>query len=310
MNWLILVLVAVIFSSSGIYIDNYISDVYFKGRNAVSQKMFFAFAFAGVAIILSIISNFEFLSIDNHVLWLLVLSGIFSSLAGIPYYKALEVDDSTNLGIFVQISPVLYLILGWLFLGESISISQLIAFVVIMAAPLLVLFTTRKRSRKTKLRAIFYAFLYVLIHVSGNLIFVKENCCTDITFISSMSLVMFGKSLGNIIILIFRPKWVKSFIKVYKSSKGKVLRPLFGTLACAVTKDFCYRGALLLAPSVALASAAADSAQPIVIFFLGIILTLIWPKFGREKLNRKSVLVHLLATIIVVIGIILLQNSV
>ena len=64
-----------------------------------------------------------------------------------------------------------------------------------------------------------------------------------------------------------------------------------------------------MAPSVALASAASDSTTPIMIFFMGIVLTILWPNFGREKLNRKSVLVHLIATVLVVAGIILIQNS-
>jgi hypothetical protein len=75
-----------------------------------------------------------------------------------------------------------------------------------------------------------------------------------------------------------------------------------------VTKDFTYRAALFMAPSVAVASAASDSSTPIVIFFMGILLTLIWPEFGREKLNRKSIIVHLIATILVVVGIVLIQT--
>ena len=306
MDWLILVLFAVLAGSSHIYIDNYISDFYFKGRLAVAQKMFFAFAFIVVAIILAIISGFDFLGVDIKIILFLILSGICTSLAGIPYYKALEIDDSTNLGIFIQVAPVLYLVLGWLFLGESISLLQMVAFIVIMVAPVLIVLTTRKRSRKIKLRAIFYAFLYVLISVSSNLIFVKENSATEISFLGSMTLVMFGKGIGNVIIMALRPKWVKRFRDVYKASRRKVLKPLMGTLSFSLIKDFTYRGALLLAPSVALASAAADSTEPIVIFFMGIILTLIWPKFGREKLNRKSVLVHLAATVLVVIGVALL----
>lgn len=302
-----MVLFAVLAGSSHIYIDNYISDFYFKGRLAVAQKMFFAFAFIVVAIILAIISGFDFLGVDIKIILFLILSGICTSLAGIPYYKALEIDDSTNLGIFIQVAPVLYLVLGWLFLGESISLLQMVAFIVIMVAPVLIVLTTRKRSRKIKLRAIFYAFLYVLISVSSNLIFVKENSATEISFLGSMTLVMFGKGIGNVIIMALRPKWVKRFRDVYKASHRKVLKPLMGTLSFSLIKDFTYRGALLLAPSVALASAAADSTEPIVIFFMGIILTLIWPKFGREKLNRKSVLVHLVATILVVIGVALLQ---
>lgn len=307
MSWLILVLFAVLAGSSHIYIDNYISDFYFKGRHAVSQKLFFAFAFIIVAIILAVISGFDFLNADAKIILVLILSGICTSLAGIPYYKALEIDDSTNLGIFIQVAPVLYLVLGWLFLGESISLLQMAAFIVIIIAPALIVLSTRKRSRKVKLRAIFYAFLYVLISVASNLVFVKENSVAEVSFLGSMTLVMFGKGVGNLIIMMLKPKWIKRFNDVYKDGRRKVLRPLMGTLGFSLIKDFTYRGALLLAPSVALASAAADSAEPIVIFFMGIVLTLIWPKFGREKLNRKSVIIHFAATVLVVIGVAMLQ---
>lgn len=306
MNWLILVAIASLAGSSAIYFDNYISDFYFKGRGAVSQKIFFAIAFLIIGAILMLVSGLNIDITGVKPILFLILSGMFSSLAGIPYYKALEIDDSTNLGIFIQIAPVLYLVLGWLFLGESISLLQMVAFVIIMIAPLLIVATARKRSRKVKLRAILYAFLYVLIAVCGHLIFVKESEY-EINFVSSMALVMIGKGLGNMIIMALRPKWGKRFNSVYKTSRRKVLRPLFGTLFFNVIKDFTYRAALILAPSVALASATSDSAQPIVIFFMGIILTLISPKFGREKLSRKSVIVHLAATILVVTGIVLMQ---
>ena len=86
-----------------------------------------------------------------------------------------------------------------------------------------------------------------------------------------------------------------------------MLRPLSINCLVRVVQQFAYRGALIAAPTVAIASVASDSAEPIVIFFMGLLLTLIWPKFGREKLQRKTVLVHLIATILVVVGIILLQ---
>ena len=307
MNWLILAVISVLSGSSEVYADNYISDCYFKGRGSVAQKMFFAIAYTIVGVILAIVTGFDFLALDFQIPLLLILAGLLSSLSGIPYYKALEVDDSTNLGIFIQAAPILYLVLGWAFLGESISLLKLLASLVIMSAPLLIVLNTRKRSRKTKMRAIFYAFLYILIEVVGNLIFVKENS-GDITFlISSMALLMFGKGIGNFIIMAARPKWIKRFFKVCKTSKKKVLRPLTVSLVFSLGYSFAYRAALIFAPSVALASAILDSAEPLVIFFMGIILTIICPKLGREKLNKKSVLVHLFATVLVVAGIILLQ---
>ena len=306
MNWLILVTIAVITDSLRIFSDNYVADVYFKKHEAVSQKLFFGYLFIVTSVILAIITGFNFTNIPINVLLLIVLAGLFNSFSGIPYYRALEIDDSTNIGIFIQLSPILYLIFGWFLLGETFSPFQLIAFVIILAAPLLIVLSSRKRSRKVKMRAIFYAALYVLIDVIGNIIFVKENL-EGFNFLTEMIFIFLGKGIGNLLIIYCRPKWRKRYQHVVKTSKGKVFRPLTFNFSASIVKDFAYRSALIAAPAVALASVASDSAEPIVIFFMGIILTLIWPKFGREKLDKKTVSVHLIATALVVAGIILMQ---
>ena len=306
MSWLLLVIVATILDSSRIFVDNYTSDVYFKGRGAVSQKLFYGITFIVAAVVLAIIFGIDFSAAPLTTFLLLFVSGLLSGFAGIPYYKALEIDDSTNLGIFVQIAPVLYLLFGWFLLGETFNPLHIVASVIIVSAPLLILLATRKRSRKIKLKAIFYSFLYVLIAVIGNVIFVKENR-PELSFISEMIFVFLGKGVSDIIIVATKPKWYRRFFSVLSSSHKKVLRPMLCNTAIGLLKDFAYRGGIAIAPSIALASAASDSVEPIFIFFMGIILTLIWPKFGREKLGRKNVLVHLSATVLVVIGIILLQ---
>ncbi|MBR3132016.1 EamA family transporter [Candidatus Saccharibacteria bacterium] len=307
MSWLIFVIIAVILDSTRIFIDNYASDVYFKGRGAASQKLFYGYAFLAVALILSIVTGFNFESEYALKFLLFFVAGFLGGIAGIPYYKALELDDSTNIGIFTQLAPVLYLIFGWFILDEAFSPHQLIAFFIIISAPLLIILTTRKRSRKVKIRAVFYAFLYVLIAVIGNIIFVKENT-TELNFLIEMIFIFLGKGISDLLIVYTRPKWRKRFHTVLKESHGKVLRPLFINNIVGFVKDITYRLGLTLAPAMAVASAASDSVEPIVIFFLGLLFTLIWPKFGREKLTKKAVLVHFIAIILVVVGIVLIQS--
>ncbi len=306
MGWLIFIVITVLFDSLRIYIDNYISDYYFKGRGAPSQKLFYGITFTLYGIISLIVMQTDLAAMGIGAVAQFLLAGALSSFAGIFYYKALEIDNSTNLGIFIQTAPVFYLVLGWLFLGEIITPIQLAAFIIVLFASFLVVMSARRRSRKIRLKAALFAFLYVLISVFGNLIFVKESAGTA-NFFSEMSLVFLGIGIGNLILLALMPKWRKRFVSVYRSSHRLVLRPLFGCLVVSLVKKLAYHAALVLAPSVALASVMSDSAEPIVIFFMGIVLTLIWPKFGREKIDRKNILTHLIAIVLVVIGIILIQ---
>lgn len=306
MNWLVLVGITIFLDAIRIYIDNYTSDVFFKGHSAVSQKLFYGYAWIILSLIILIATGFNPLTADYSFVWLIILSGAISSLAGIPYYKALEIDDSTNLGIFFQLSPILYLFFGWLFFDETISIFQLFAFLIILAAPILIISTTRKKSRKIRLQAVFYTFIYILIAVIANLMFVKVGP-EDYNFVHKISLMFFGAGATNLFIVYTKPAWRNRFKTVFKKHKKKLLLPLIVNTFCSAIKSAAYRAALMLAPAIAIASAASDAAEPIVIFFMGLVLTLIWPKFGREKLNKKSVLVHLGATALVVTGVILLQ---
>ncbi len=67
MNWLLYTAASVLSDSSRIYIDNYISDYYYKGKGAAAQKYFYAVAFVVLAIIL-IASNSLSLSLRSSAL--------------------------------------------------------------------------------------------------------------------------------------------------------------------------------------------------------------------------------------------------
>lgn len=313
MNWLIFVVITLLSDSFRIYLDNYISDTYFRGNGSVSQKILQGAVKTIIGVIVLAITGSQLTSLPFFTLALFFLSGFLASFSSIPYYKALEIDDSTNLGIFLQLAPVLYLILGFIFFGETISPLQILAFVIILLAPLVILLSTRKRSREGKLKALMYAFFYVLIAVSCNLLFVQQNVATldsaesAMMFAGELGLFIFGNGLGNMAVIGVRRKWRRRFRMVVRRHPRKLPRIVTFSAFVGIISDCSYRLAMALAPTMAVASAATDSVEPIVIFFMGIILTLISPKFGREQLNRKSILVHLGATVLVVIGVALIQ---
>ena len=307
MTWLLYIAITLIVDSLRIFIDNYVSDVYFKGRNAVSQKLFYGYSISVASILILALTGFDFSAFTLNLFFALILAGVISSISGIFYLKALELDNATNLGIFIQLAPVLYLILGWLFLGETISPIQFIAFLIIISASALIIATAHKRSRQIRIKAAIFSFIYVLIAVISNLIFVKANT-TGASFITTTAFLLLIKSLTNLVLVYSIPKWHHRYYTVVKQSKGKIFRPMLANTVIGTVKEFVYRAALVTAPTVALASAVSDSSGPIVIFFMGIILTIIWPKFGREKLQKRTVIIHLIAIVLVVTGVVLLQT--
>ena len=306
MNWLVVLAIAVVSDALRIFIDNYISDVYFKEKGAVSQKIVSGIVTPILGIIILIVTGFNFTEIPPVALTLLLMSGVLGSLAGIPYYKALEIDDSTNIGIFFQFSPILYLIIGWIIGDEQFSIIQLLACFIILAAPLLVVITAKKRSRKVRIKAALLAFISIIFYVASGETFIQGNV-DSINIFSEIGLVLITKGLSDLLIIGSRRKLRRRLAKVVKSSRRKVLFPINISIVMRVIQEFSYRIGLIIAPSVAIASAASDAVEPAVIFFMGLLLTILWPKFGREKLQKKTVLVHFIATVLVVIGIVILR---
>ena len=306
MSWIVFAIVAVIAIALEYFIDNYVTDVYYKGCEAPAQKCFFVLPQIIVGILMLIIFRVDFTMAGPITFFAFLGSGFIISIANVFFYKAFEFDDSTNVSIFVQLMPVFYLIFGWIFLNETITPLQLVAFLMIFSASAMIVLATRKKSRRIRMRAILYVIAFIVISVIGNIIFVKINS-DNLNFMVEIGLVFIGKSVGNAIIVLLKPKWRKRYRSVIKSSKKKVLVPLSLSFIANVVSESTYRVVLVLAPSVALASVVSDSAVPIVVFFMGIVLTLIWPKFGREKLDRKSVMVHFVAIILVVVGVVLIQ---
>lgn len=304
--WIILVAVAVFCDATATFMDNYITDVYFKGRQAMAQKIFFGVAYIIIAALFLIFSGIDFASLALGTVGILILAGIVNGLSDIPYYSAIEISTATEVGIFFQLSPVFYLIAGFLFLNETISLMQFAAFSLILLAPILIIIFTRKRSRKIKIKAAIYVILYILIDVISNMVFLTTDA-ESLDVYQEIAFLMLGKGIANTLVILCWPKMRRRWNSVMKSSKGRVLRPLTVDLVLFLGYDFLYRLALATAPVVALASVACDATEPIVIFFLGLLFTWISPKFGREEMKKKTILVHLVATVLVVAGILMLQ---
>ena len=90
-----------------------------------------------------------------------------------------------------------------------------------------------------------------------------------------------------------------------KTPKAYVGSVIANQCLCAFA-DYMYRYGLVLGIA-ALGSAITNAAELIMTFILGIVLSVIWPNFGREKLHRHLIVAHIIAVALCVAGIIIIQ---
>lgn len=314
MNWITLTIISLLSNTLWTFDENYISDYYFKGKGYAGQKIVFGCTYILLAIMAFFIFNIELDDLAALPVIYIIVAGAICSIADLLFCRALEIEDSTTISIFLQLSPIFYLIFGWTLLGESFSVHQLIAFAIIVTAPFLIIFSSKKKNRKIKIKTVFLILAFVTIEALMNVVFVKNSLLVMNgaaeefnKLLIATTILLFGQGLGSLIICCGMPKLRKRFRYVIKRSKGRVFLPIITGILTSVIAQFSYLGVLVLAPSVALAAALNDSLLPVVTLLMGLGLSAVWPNFGREKLEKKTITVHSIATVCVVIGIIILQ---
>lgn len=305
MLWLIICIVTAFLYALSTFLDNYLVDEFFKGRTPQALKIIDGPFCLIVAICL--VTYHGIYDVSPVAILLMISSGVLLALADVPYYLGFRGEESTGTTILFQLSPVFYLIADFLIFGETITPEQIIAFGLILAAPFVIFLTERKYKKHTsklKFISVVCIIISVIIYAFSDLLFAHGESNFD--FISLFFYFLIGQGVASALLSLTQRKWHIRFANVAKRNGYKF--PIvfcLNLLICTLT-DFLYRYALIIG-TAAIVSVTTNSAQLILTFVLGILLTKLWPKFGREKLNKHIVRAHLVATILATIGIIILQ---
>lgn len=302
MLWIILCIIAALTWSFSAFIDNFQTDVIFKGKTPQAMKVLNGPVYMLIAVTIGIIFRIQLP--DMPLIGLLLLSGALNSIGALAYYQALKNEEATGAAIFYQLQPVLFLAFDFLIFGDTITPKQIFGFIIILLAPALVVFSRRRaKSRRMALHAAALLVLYVIIATISAEISVRSSAGIDYKVV--FVLYLFGRGLTDSI-LGFIPKYRKRHKYIMRTNpKPYVCTVILNQCLCAFA-DFVYRYGLVLGVA-AIGSAITNAAELILTFALGIVLSIIWPNFGREKLYRHVIMAHVIAVILCVIGIIIIQ---
>ena len=303
MLWLILSIAAALAWSIGAFIDNYQTDVIFNKKLPESMKIINGISYLIAAAVFFFVVRPETIEIWQIVL--LMLSGIFASLSSIPYFAGLKYEEATGAAIYYQLIPIIYLIAGWSIFNEPITPRQIIGFIVIIIAPILIIFSRKTiRSRRKEYASAFFFILYVILAATSGILSTRVG--EDVSFTTVFFYFLLGRGLSDVTLFATHANWQKRIKYIWHHKRAPFLITVIITQIITIFAEASSRWSLILGVA-ALAAVVTNASELIITFVLGIILSAIWPKFGREKLTRHVVVAHLLAVILCVIGIIILQ---
>jgi drug/metabolite transporter (DMT)-like permease len=210
----------------------------------------------------------------------LVATGMSSVCAAICYLNALDMDEASFVTPFYQTVPIFAYVLGYFILGETIAFTQGVASFVIIAGAIALSFELGQRGLRFKRNVVALMVGASMVSAVNGVIFKLIGVSLFWGFV--------GQVVAGLTLLVFVPNYRRDFLAFFKQQKGTAVglialsRTLFG-VSEAVTLY-----ATLLAP-VALVL-LVNSFQPLFVFTIGTVLTLLFPQLAMESVGGTKML--------------------
>jgi drug/metabolite transporter (DMT)-like permease len=303
MNWFLIALINPLAHSIANHFDKYLLSKHIKG-GTVGALIVFSSLFAFVALPVIFIIRPDILT---SVSWLealiLIVNGSFVSIAVALYLYALNIDEASYVAPFFQFYPLFGFVLGFIFLGEGLTANQFLAalFIVLGSLLLSIEFTKAKPKFKGKLIALMIgsSFFYAMNAV------IFKSIAVDQGFINSLFWDMLGKFLFGVVLFLSFSKYRRQFLNLIESNGTKiVILNIFSELI-GLVGELAIILAVLYAPIALVQS--VTGVQPLFVLLLGVIITIHFPKFGKEEMSHRHLAQKITGIAIVTAGVIFLS---
>src|SRR3989338_7490785 len=213
--------------------------------------------------------NFEPLKFTDFLI--AMLAGISLSAAVTFYYKAVQYDEISRIKIIFQMEPILILGLSFFFLGEILTKNNMIGFLFLLAAGII---------------------------VSSKHIF-------NVTGFWSGFLWLRLANFSALAVLL-APSVRRKFAETFKTMK-KSIRGLLGFKMVIDFSAFVFANYALYKGYASLVGVLETAVAPLFTFMIALLMTIYFPRIIKEEINKKAILTKLLAILFVVTGIVFIN---
>ncbi len=234
-------------------------------------------------------------------LLLITLGGITIAWV-ILYLFALEVEEVSTVVPWFLTVPIFGYMLGYVFLGETLSLKQLFASLIILSGALLLSIDFSGEKRKFKWKSALYMLSACLMLSAAGIIF-KYVTIGGSFWISSFWEYA-GLGFFGILIYFFVPTYRKEFISMNKNGGAKIFTVNTFSEIFTIIGNLLTYYALLLAP-VAMVY-LVGSFQPAIVLFLTLVATKFFPDIVKEDTSLSILLPKVISIFLMIIGSIIL----
>ena len=298
MNWLIPALIAPAIYTIVNFVDKYIVSKEVKDYRGMPIYGTIMGFFVGT--FFWVINGFPILPLKDTLI--IFATGAITIWAAAIYFKAISLEDASNLVIMLQSTPLFTLLFAFLLLGEKITATQFLGFFLILVAVILV--SIEKGKTKMKLSEAFWLILLVNIMWAISVVIIKFAINAN-SFAEILSYESWGLAIGGALLYLIFPSTRKAFHHSMRTVRKKALIIMFANeLVFVIAKAITF-----FAYSIGTASLVSVVGTTSVFFGIlyGLLLTKIFPKFIKEDISRGNLLKKIVGALILFAGIYLVN---
>lgn len=305
-TWFILAIVPPFLWSICNHIDKHLLSKYFAEEDEGVGALMIVSALASIiATPFLFIADSSVMEVDGGNFWIIALTACLDVLLLWSYLMAMQKDDASNVIVYYQLVPVLGVVTGFIFLGEVISDTQLLAMGIVIFGTSIISFDNTEGKFSFKWHTVGFMLIACSCWAAELAIFkvaaLEENPWRSL-FWKHIILVVIG-----ILMFIFIPKYRVSFMKVMQSNSVPVLGLNLLNESLYMLGTVIYGFAAMLAP-VALVL-LTETFQSVFVFLIAVILVKLWPSVATEVVERRHIAKKVVAIVITGLGTYLLLTT-
>jgi drug/metabolite transporter (DMT)-like permease len=301
-SWVVFAFSGPVLWAISVHLDKYLVERFFKESNVAVMLLFTAFV--GV-LLLPFIWLFEpsVTTPGAGSIALIILAGLLYMGAMLLYLQALQTEEASVVAPYFQAGPLFGYGLAYVVLGETLSGPQLAGGVMIVLGALIVSvrFEHGARLFKTRLAALMLTCGFA--GALSGLIF--KIFALDVEFWTTTFWMYVGEAIFGCALLLV-PTYRRQLMTMLRVNTGALLSINGSNELINLGGSLGNRYALMFAPLSIVQ--AIGSTTTLFVFAFGVVLSLIWPGFGRENLSGRELLRKGAAAVLVAFGVALVTR--
>jgi len=293
MSWLFYALLGPAILTAVNFVDKLIIEKHV--RNPLGMPIYAAMTAFISGCVLWVLTGFPVLSLSDTLL--VLLTGMLTAAGGAIYFQALSKEETSKIIFFLQIQPIMVLLLSLVFLNEGITPQQLLGFALILTAALVL--SMNNGLAGFKLSRPFVMILIVDALNAVAIVLFKFVAADDINRV--LAYESWGLALGGLLIYLL----IAPIRQAFHDSLRTVPRHAFAIIGVNETIFVIAKLATFTAVSlgpVALVSVLGGT-QVFMGIMVGWILTLLIPSVFKEDINRQTLMRKGMLAVVMIAGI-------